>query len=61
MKNVQIVVKDGVLTATVNLRETFAPSASGKTEIVATTAGNADVPSMPGYKIGLNVYKQLGR
>lgn len=57
MKNVVLRVKDGMLTVTVDLRQTYGRSASGKTEIVATTAGNADVPETPGFKIGLNVYK----
>lgn len=57
MKNVILSVKDGILTAQIDLAENFGRSASGKTEIVATTAGNADVPQTPGFKIGLNVYK----
>ena len=57
MQNVQMTVKGNVLTITVDLSQRLGPSASGKTEIIATTAGNATVPgqSEP-IKVGLNVY-----
>ena len=60
MKNVKMTVSDDrkTLTIVVDLTQDFGPSSSGKTTIVASTEGNADVPDVPGMKIGLNVYKK---
>ncbi len=63
MKNVEMTVKDDVLTITVDLAKDHGPSKSGKTIVVATTAGNVPVP-VPGHentRIGLNVYKYPAR
>ena len=56
MKNVEMVVKDNVLTITVDLSKDFGPSKSGKTTIIASTEGNQKVPESD-VKIGLNIYK----
>jgi len=60
VKNVKMTVSDDrkTLTIVVDLTQDFGPSSSGKTTIVASTEGNADVPDVPGMKIGLNVYKK---
>jgi hypothetical protein len=60
VKNVKMVVSEDrkTLTITVDLTQDFGPSASGKTTIVASTEGNADVPDVRGMKVGLNVYKK---
>ena len=60
MKNVKMTVSDDrkTLTIVVDLTQDFGPSSSGKTTIVASTEGNANVPDVPGMKIGLNVYKK---
>jgi hypothetical protein len=58
VKNVKVDVKGAILTLTVDLTKEFGRSASGKTTIVASSEGNADVPEHDGYKIGLNVYKR---
>jgi hypothetical protein len=58
MKNVEVSVKGNILTLTVDLTKTFGPSSSGKTTIVATSEGNADVPEHDGVRFGLNVYKK---
>lgn len=51
------VSKDGkTLTITVDLTKRIGPSSSGKTTIVATTAGNAPVPGQEEIKVGLNVF-----
>jgi len=60
VKNVQTTVSpDGkTLTIQVNLTETQGPSSSGKNEIIATTAGNVNIP-VPGkgdVTLGLNLY-----
>jgi ABC-type uncharacterized transport system YnjBCD ATPase subunit len=56
MKNVKCSVKGDTLTITVNLKENHGPSASGKTTIIATTAGNLAVPGAETYTLGLNLY-----
>ena len=58
MKNVQIEVHDHKLIITVDLTQSQGPSASGKTEIIATTGGNVAVPGREEIKLGLNVYTQ---
>ena len=60
MKNVKMTVSEDrkTLTIVVDLTKDFGPSSSGKTTIVASTEGNADVPDVSGMKIGLNVYKK---
>ena len=58
MKNVDMIVDGNILVIKVDLSKTFGPSASGKTEIIATTAGNVSVPDSDDIKIGLNIYKK---
>ena len=60
MKNVEVKVEHGKLTLTVDLTQDLGPSASGKSIIIATTAGNVDVPSVDDTKFGLNVYRKKG-
>ena len=59
MKNVQIEVKGKKMVITVDLSQNQGPSASGKTEIIATTGGNARIASNGNGEVfgGLNVYK----
>jgi hypothetical protein len=59
MKNVEISVKGKVMTITVDLSKSQGPSASGKTEIIGTTAGNARIAANGNGEIhvGLNVYR----
>jgi hypothetical protein len=56
MKNVQLEVRGQLLIITVDLAQSQGPSASGKTEIIATSAGNIAVPGHEEVKLGLNVY-----
>jgi hypothetical protein len=56
MKNVSMTVKGKVLTIVVDLSKSFGASKSGKTEIVATTEGNAAVPGHDTMRVGLNVF-----
>lgn len=58
MQNVQFKVDKDVLTITINLKEDLGPSKSGKTTMIATTGGNADI-GRDGVKVGLNVYRPL--
>jgi hypothetical protein len=56
-KNCEINVENNILTVKVDLTKDFGKSASGKTNIIATTEGNISVPGNESVKIGLNVYK----
>jgi len=56
MKNVSMTVEGNVLTVTIDLSQDFGPSKSGKTRIIATTAGNRPIPGSDA-KIGLNIYR----
>jgi len=58
MKNAKMAVKNNILTITVDLAETFGPSKSGKTIIIASTEGNQKVEGSDGAIIGLNIYKK---
>jgi len=58
MKNVEIKHEGNKLTITVDLSKTFGRSASGKTEIIATSAGNQPTPNDPAVLFGLNVYRK---
>ena len=44
MKNVELSVKDNILTITVDLTKEFGPSSSGKTIIIASTEGSFPLP-----------------
>ena len=57
MKNVDISVSDDVLTIKVDLTQSFGPSSSGKTIIIASTEGNYPLPGRIEV-VGLNVYRK---
>ncbi len=57
MKNVELALDGDILTIRVDLRQTFGPSSSGKTIIIASTEGNVPVGPDRVEKIGLNVYR----
>lgn len=61
MKNIEMTIDHGKLVITVDLATELGPSASGKSIIIATTAGNVDVPGAPDVKIGLNIYRKKER
>jgi hypothetical protein len=56
MKNIQMSVKDDVLTITVKLSERHGKSASGKTTVIASTLGNKPVPGYENIVLGVNAY-----
>ena len=56
MKNVEMAIKGNILTITIDVSKRFGRSSTGRTEIVATTAGAVPAPSHPDIKIGLNVF-----
>jgi hypothetical protein len=55
-KNVEMSVKGNVLTITVDLSKTQGLSASGKSNVIATTEGNITIPDTKDVKLGLNIY-----
>lgn len=57
MQNVKTEVKGQTLVITVDLSQRLGPSKSGKTELIASTNGNASAPGPhSAVKFGLNVY-----
>lgn len=58
--NVRLVVSpDGkTLTIEIDLTKEFGPSSTGKTIIVASSQGNADIPGKPGFRLGLNLFRK---
>jgi hypothetical protein len=57
MKNIEMSVDGkGILTIKIDTKKTFGPSASGKTEIIASTLGNVAVPGHEEIKLGVNCY-----
>jgi hypothetical protein len=57
MQNVEFDRKGNLLIITVDLTKSQGVSKSGKSQIIATTAGNATVKGPAGdVKVGLNVY-----
>jgi len=57
MKNVELSLDGNILTIRVDLSQTFGPSSSGKTTIIASTEGNMPVGPGRDEEIGLNVYR----
>jgi len=58
MYNVTTKLTGKVLTITVDTGKVLGPSASGKSEIIASTQGNMVLEG--GLRLGLNVYKPTG-
>lgn len=58
MENVNMSVKGNILTIEIDLTKDLGKSASGKTNVVATTRGNVPVPGHEEIKIGINAYKK---
>lgn len=56
MKNVQMTIENGILVIRIDPKQRLERSKSGKTTIVASTAGNVPVPGNPDVKIGVNVF-----
>jgi hypothetical protein len=57
MHNVEFQLQGSQLVIVVDLQQELGESASGKSIIIATTAGNASVPGCEQIKVGLNVYR----
>jgi hypothetical protein len=57
MQNMKLKVEGNTLIIEVDLSQEIGPSSSGKTTLIASSEGNANVPGHDGVKLGLNVYK----
>jgi hypothetical protein len=57
LKNVQMKVAGDKLTIEVDLTQDYGPSASGKTTIIASSAGNQPVPGREDVKVGVNIFR----
>ena len=57
MRNVTLTEENGELVIRCRMDAGAKASASGKSLVIASTEGNADVPGRPGEKIGLNYYR----
>jgi hypothetical protein len=55
-KNCTFKVEKNILTITVDLNAKQGVSASGKSEVIATTEGNISLEGNEAIKIGLNIY-----
>ena len=60
VKNVRTRIEGDILTITIDLSKSFGLSGSGKSEIIATTAGNMTIPGTNDIKLGLNCYQSAG-
>lgn len=58
MKNIDIKTNGNQLVITVDLSKDYGPSSSGKSTIVASTAGNIELSKAPGVFVGVNVYRK---
>ena len=57
VQNMEMKVTGNILTISVDLSKSIGASASGKSELIASTGGNAAIPGKPDLKIGLNLYR----
>lgn len=57
MQNVTLKVEGNKLIIDVDLSKEIGPSSRGKTTLIASTEGNANVPGHDGVKLGLNIFK----
>ena len=58
-QNVDVTLKDNILTIKVDLSKGGGRSKSGKSTIIGTTNGNVIVPGNEAVRFGLNVYQPV--
>jgi len=58
MQNVEMTVKGDELVIKIDLTKDYGRSKSGKSTIIATTAGNLSIPDHPDIHLGLNLYRK---
>lgn len=58
MQNIEMTVKGDELVIKIDLTKDYGRSKSGKSTIIATTAGNLSIPDHPDIHLGLNLYRK---
>jgi hypothetical protein len=58
MQNIEMTVKGDELVIKIDLTKDYGRSKSGKSTIIATTAGNISIPDHPDIHLGLNLYRK---
>lgn len=61
MLNITTAIKGNILTLTVDLSKNHGMSASGKSNVIASSQGNVSVPGKDEIKFGLNVYTKVAK
>jgi len=62
MKNVEYEIKGKIMTIKIDITQSFGPSKSGKSEIIASTEGNKRIKvEDQDIYLGLNLYKKLDK
>jgi hypothetical protein len=56
MKNVEMTMEGKTLIIKIDTTKRLGKSASGKTEMIASTSGNVSIPENDNIKIGVNCY-----
>jgi hypothetical protein len=56
MRNMDLALKDTILTITIDLSQDLGPSKSGKSHIVASTDGIVAIPNRA-EQLGLNIFR----
>lgn len=59
--NITATVDGNKLILVMDMDTRIGPSASGKTTIIATSSGNAEIPGSGGVKLGLNLYVPVSK
>lgn len=59
MSNTKFAVKGNILTITIDLSQNLGMSATGKSQMVASTHGNVLVEGTDGLTVGLNAYRKV--
>ena len=57
MQNIELDREGDTLVLRIDMTKELGRSKSGKSLLIATTAGNVTVPGPEGAKLGLNLYK----
>lgn len=58
MQNIEMTVKGDELVIKIDLTKDYGRSKSGKSIIIATTAGNVSIPEHSDIHLGLNLYRK---
>ena len=59
MRNLSLRVEGSHLIITCDLQGGHKLSATGKTQVIASTEGNVSIPGSPDTKVGVNLYTKV--